>query len=83
MPTTKLTLSADKELVRQAKELARERGTSLSAMFDRFIRSILLGNTNAESSGPLTSQALGLVRLPNDKTDNELLEEALTEKHGG
>jgi hypothetical protein len=83
MPTTKLTLSADKDLVRQAKELARERGTSLSAMFDRFIRSILLGNTNAERPGLLTSQALGLVRLPNNKTDNELLEEALTEKHGG
>ena len=83
MPTTKLTLSADKELVRQAKDLARERGTSLSAMFDRFIRSVLLANTTTETAGPLTAQALGLVHLPDDKTDSELLEEALTEKHGG
>ena len=81
MPTTKLTLSADSELIRQAKQLAKERGTSLSAMFDRFIRSIVLTEDSPELNGPLTSQALGLVKLPGGKTDAELLEESLAEKH--
>ncbi len=81
MPTTKLTLSVDSELIRQAKELARKRGTSLSAMFDRFIRSVLREENSPNSNGPLTSRALGLVRLPEDKTDSRLLKEALLEKY--
>ncbi len=81
MPTTKLTLSADSELIRQAKQLARKRGTSLSAMFDRFIRSVVLQEERSEAPGPLTAQALGLIHLPEDRTDSELLEEALAEKH--
>ena len=81
MPTTKLTLSADSELIRQAKQLARKRGTSLSAMFDRFVRSVVLHEPLREAPGPLTAQALGLVQLPKDRTDSEMLEEAMTEKH--
>jgi hypothetical protein len=81
MPTTKLTLSADTELIRQAKQLARKRGTSLSAMFDRFVRSVVLHEALREAPGPLTAQALGLVDLPEDRTDSELLEEALAERH--
>ena len=81
MPTTKLTLSADKELIRQAKQLARKRGTSLSAMFDRFVRAVVLHEELSEAPGPLTAQALGLVDLPEDRTDSDLLEEALAERH--
>jgi hypothetical protein len=81
MPTTKLTLSADSELIREAKRLARERGTSLSAMFDRFVRSVVLHENSTEAPGPLTAQALGLVQLPENRTDGELLEVALAEKH--
>ena len=81
MPTTKLTLSADSELIRQAKILARKRGTSLSAMFDCFVRSVILHEELREAPGPLTAQALGLVNLPEDRTDSDLLEEALTERH--
>lgn len=81
MPTTKLTLSADRNLIRQAKQLAKKRGTSLSAMFDRFIRSVVLHEELSEAPGPLTAQALGLVDLPEDKTDSDLLEEALAERH--
>jgi len=33
--------------------------------------------------GPLTRKATGIVKLPPGKTDRELLEEALVEKHGG
>lgn len=81
MPTTKLTLSADSELIRQAKLLARKRGTSLSAMFDRFVRSSVLNEQLHDTPGPLTARALELVQLPENRTDRELLEEAITEKH--
>jgi hypothetical protein len=85
MPTTKLTLSADKELIRQAKKLAEEEGTSLSSMFSRFLQAVLRERRKPERLGPLTRQALGLAKLPPDKCHKdyrELLEEALTERYG-
>ena len=35
MPISKLTLSADRDLIKEAKKLAAEEGTSLSALFSR------------------------------------------------
>jgi hypothetical protein len=50
-------------------------------MFNRFVRAVVLHDDSIETPGPLTAQALGLVHLPQGRTDNELLEEALAEKH--
>jgi hypothetical protein len=38
MPVKKLTLSADEDVIRDAKRLARRNKTSVSAMFSRFVR---------------------------------------------
>ncbi len=81
MPPTKLTLSVDRELVRVAKQMARRRGTSLSAMFERFIRSMTRSESPDEPLGPLTSQALGMVRLPEGRDAADLVAEALAEKY--
>ncbi|MBI4612563.1 MAG: hypothetical protein HY720_03040 [Planctomycetes bacterium] len=81
MRTTKLTLSADKELVEEAKELAQEEGTSLSSMFSRFLRAVLAERRKPSSPGPLTRKATGLVKLPRNKSDRELLQEALAGKY--
>lgn len=82
MPMTKLTLSADKELVEEAKKVAKREGTSLSSMFRRFLAAVLRGRRKKEQPGPVTFKASGLVKLPESKSDRELLEEALTEKYG-
>jgi len=78
---TKLTLSADPELVAEAKRLAEDAGTSLSAMFGRWVRAALREKAGGQPPGPLTRRACGLVRLPPGKSDRELLEEALAEKY--
>lgn len=82
MRTTKLTLSADKELVEEAKKVAKREGTSLSSMFARFLDAVLRGRRKKEQPGPVTLKASGLVKLPESKSDRELLEEALAEKYG-
>ena len=82
MRRTKLTLSADARLVEEAKRLALREGTSLSSMFSRFLDAVLAGRRRKEGPAPLTRKATGLVKLPAGKTDRELLEEALAEKHG-
>lgn len=81
MPLTKLTLSADKKLIEDAKKLAEEQGTSLSSMISRYLEAVLRVRHQKTKLGPLTRKALGLVKLPSDKSDRELLEEALLEKY--
>ena len=81
MAMTKLTLSADDELVAQAKQLAAESGTSLSSMFTRFVQAALRERSRFEEPGPVTRRATGLVTLPSDRTDREIIEEALTERY--
>ena len=87
MSMTKLTLSADKRIIEQAKELAREDGTSVSAMFSEFIRARGLRKRRKPTvPGPLTRQALGIGKKASNaspnKPDKELLEDALVEKYG-
>jgi hypothetical protein len=79
---TKLTLSADRDLVEEAKKLAEEEGTSLSALFSRLLRAMTAGRTSQEPVAPLTRKATGLVRLPRAESDELLLEDALARKYG-
>ena len=82
MRTTKLTLSTDKGLLAEAKKLAVQEGTSLSSMFARFLRAVLQERNRPAQPGPITRRATGLVKLPPGKSDRELIDEALAERHG-
>jgi uncharacterized protein DUF6364 len=83
MRTSKLTLSADKELIRQAKKLAAQNGTSVSAMFSGMLRAMGRASGLREPPAPLTRKATGLIRLPSAAEDERLLEDALAAKYGG
>jgi len=78
---TKLTLSADRELIEKAKNLAEQEGTSLSSMFSRFLLAVMREKEKTAKPGPLTRKATGLVSLPEGKSDREMIEEALLERH--
>ena len=83
MNTTKLTLSADARIVRQAKRSAKERHTSVSALFARYVENLAREHEeDLRTVGPLTRRASGLVSLPMDMSDGQLLEETLAAKHG-
>jgi hypothetical protein len=81
----KLTLSAEEEVVRQAKRLARRRKTSVSAMFSRVIRGMSdrPSRGDAPPAGSIAGRARGFVALPAGKTARDVLADALIEKHGG
>ncbi len=81
MPTKKLTLSADRQLIAEAKRVAKRAGTSLSSMFARFLEAVLRGRSAEGKPGPVTRKASGLGKLPANKTDRRLLEESLAEKY--
>ncbi len=83
MATTKLTLSADALLVRQAKKLAREQKTSVSAMFSRYIENLVkIRQLDDKALGPLTRRASGMVKLPKGKSEKDILQQALSTKFG-
>lgn len=78
----KLTLSMKEEAIQAAKQLARQRGTSVSAMVSDYVMSATQVRRKPFKIGPITRKATGLVRLPSDKSDRELITEALMEKYG-
>jgi hypothetical protein len=79
---TKLTLSAERDLVRKIKRFAREQGTSVSAIFDRFARTVTSPPKKPRRVGPLTQKASGVISLPKGKTDRQLIEDVLSERYG-
>jgi len=81
----KLTLSADAEVIEQAKRIARRNGTSVSAMFVRFVRGLTRQDKALEEVPPdsIAARATGAVRLPKGKSPRDVLADALVEKHGG
>lgn len=84
MAKQKLTLHLDEPTITKAKQIAALRGTSVSAMFSNWIRSISV-HGDKPHIGPITRQACGLAKLsPADcrKTDRQLIEKALIEKYG-
>ncbi len=85
----KLTLSMEERDIREARRIASEHGTSISGMFTRLVRAIGRKGRNGTTSGqstdelsPLTRKALGMISLPKGKTDRQLIEEALLDRHG-
>jgi hypothetical protein len=60
----KLTLSADPEVIAEARRLARESGTSVSSMFARFVRGLAKRRGGRRPLGPSARKARGMIRLP-------------------
>lgn len=86
MTTSKLTLSADAAVIRKAKRLAREKKTSVSALFATYIEHLDEAGGDPfdeEQLHPSARRALGLAKLPDDNRPyREIMEEALLEKYG-
>ena len=78
----KLTLTADPEVIEQARKLAKRSGTSVSSMFECFVRLLAAGQRSDRPLGPLARKASGMIRLPEGRSEREVLEDALLEKHG-
>ncbi len=78
--TTKLTLSIDEKIIARAKEYARVKGLSLSALVENHLRS-LVEVTDAESYSPLVRSLKGAIRVDAEGIDyKEILEEELLKK---
>jgi hypothetical protein len=80
--TTKLTLSVETAFIEEAKRLAIRRRTSVSAMFTAFLKSLAQTDNTAQTVlGPVTQKASGIVKLPRGRSDEQLVEEALSARY--
>jgi hypothetical protein len=85
MASTKLTLTVKPEIVQIAKLYARRHGTSVSATFSRFIRTLASAEQNRAlnaPSGSVLAQITGILTVPEGQSDDDLRFEALVEKYG-
>ncbi len=81
--STKLTLSMDEAIIERAKQVARDRNTSVSAMLAGLVSGIDALNhpRNPDRIGPITQAATGLVELDPSNSDADLLSDALWERY--
>ena len=77
----KLTLSAEPEVIEAARRLAELHGTSVSAMFSRFVRVLERREQQRPEIGALAREASGLIQWPAGLSEREVLEDTLLEKH--
>jgi hypothetical protein len=78
----KLTLNAEPEVIEEAKRLADASGTSVSALFERFIRLLSRRQKSKPRLGPIARELTGVINLPRGKSERDVLAEALMEKYG-
>ena len=81
MAIKKLTLSVPEEVIADAKRIAAKKGTSVSALFVRLLRTVDQEVESQGAFGPITLRASGIVRLPKHSA-RDLLEDALDERYG-
>lgn len=82
--TAKLTLSIDANIIEKAKKYAKKEGKSLSAMVEDYLAFSVndVPDTETEYTALVKKLAGSLkMELPKDKTDKELLQEALVERY--
>jgi len=78
----KLTLTIDKSVKDQAKKYARRRGMSVSGMVEQYLKSVSEPDqTWQPKKGSVVAKLSGSIPVKDDRDYDQLLEEALLEKH--
>lgn len=79
---SKLTLSIPNLEIKLARKKAKERGSSISAMFAEWVRAQNPPKTARKKIGPLTRSISGIMTLPDNFSEKESMTDILTEKYG-
>jgi hypothetical protein len=76
--TTKLTLSLEENVIKEAKTLAKTKGKSLSNLVENYLKALILQKQNAEIEiSPAIKQLVGCIKPLDDDLDykNSVAEE--------
>jgi len=78
---TKLTLTLSKQVIEKAKNYSKNNKTSLSKLVEFYFKSLSEPESEMEDIPPITRELSGLAKLDTNKSDKELLIEALSKKY--
>ena len=80
---TKLTLSIEEQVIERAKEYAKKQGRSLSNIVEEYLKSIAKQKKSKviNKLDPLVEELCGSVKIPENKSYDEILEESIIEKY--
>ena len=76
--TTKLTLSLEENVIKEAKSLAKTKGKSLSNLVENYLKALILQKQNAEIEiSPAIKNLVGCIKPNDDDLDykNSVAEE--------
>jgi hypothetical protein len=80
--TTKLTILVDEEVIDDAKVYAKKQGRSISKIVEEYLKSITTPKKEDEKKlAPIIKSLWGSVKIKDSDIYNELLKDALIEKH--
>ena len=78
---SKLTVSIDKNIVDEAKALARKKGRSLSDLIENYLRVIVKKENQKAEVSPVIKKLQGSVKLPADFDYKKELQKAINKKY--
>ncbi|MCB0629477.1 MAG: hypothetical protein KDD15_07090 [Lewinella sp.] len=81
---TKLTLTIEKEVIKTAKEYAKEKGQSLSGLVENYFKLITSDRREIqpEQLSPRIKRLRGIMTIDDDFDYKEVLTEELSKKYG-
>ncbi|OBQ56672.1 hypothetical protein JJL45_12210 [Tamlana sp. s12] len=81
---TKLTLTIEKEVIKIAKEYAKEKGLSLSEMVENYFKFVTVKRINLKEKqlSPKVRKLRGIIKSENDLDYKKILTEELSKKYG-
>lgn len=81
---TKLTLTIEEEVIRIAKEYAKEKGQSLSQLVENYFKLITVDRREIKSQdlSPRVQSLRGLIDLGDEKDYKKILTDELAKKYG-
>jgi len=79
---SKLTLSMPDKDISLARQKAKKRSMSISAMISELLHAETPENTKLNKIGPLTRSISGIINLPENFNEKEFMADILMEKYG-
>ena len=78
---TKLTLTMEDQVIDSAKKYARQKGKSLSAIVENYLKSITTHEESAAVLSPKVAKMMGVIKLPKEYDYKKELGKALAKKY--
>lgn len=81
---TKLTLTMEKQVIKIAKEYAKEKGQSLSELIENYFKFVTTKRTktNERQLSPGVRKLRGIIKVDNNADYKQILTEELSKKYG-